>query len=682
MDAVPFDALRATREFDDARAWLEEARHGPMAPIAAEVWALDHEHRHVLLVRHRRRGWVPPGGKVDFGETPIEAAARELLEETGVAGDLDPVPAAVSVRSYRSDWDPSLGLSYVATIGRELPLAGEDGQPAAWIPLEQEWETVFAEDRDRIREHVRWSASQIGSRPRWPVGSVGSRGRVGCSVRIWLCSATKSGPPVAVSDDGRSPPPDNEGESLSYDVVALVAGRPDEQAMVHALQDVDPELRLHWHGNTEVLQVRDQDGRLLATLEPAREVERTDDVVRLLGEDVVAGLPESYWWVETRARPDEQGREVAHRFSDGLALRLGGAVWTSGIADFDLWEDTQHPAAERTADRALLVAQDRDVVPFSSWLSDTVATHGREKTLQVLTPATTRLTYATRAFLAGPSGRWVVQGEDGGHFDGLTGLAVHWDKTYGFRPVKEPIGPKWTERHPDAAPVSGFLADFAETSGTHLVVDVSVLHQDPFTPELGRATQIITEHLTGAKPSVWGPHEPALMAWDRARIAKPALQRRPRPWILYLSGPLGREPAFSGQFRLSWRGRQVLERISVVIGFENENTVPFEGLPTLVEALAGAGLLEALRVRRLPGRPDLTYEPVWTGPAVPVGMAIGPEHLLRIGPGAAQAGPIPGVLLGEGDRQSVWYPVLEDAAAPMRALELARRQSAYLSASA
>ena len=184
MDAVPFDALRATREFDDARAWLEEARHGPMAPIAAEVWALDHEHRHVLLVRHRRRGWVPPGGKVDFGETPIEAAARELLEETGVAGDLDPVPAAVSVRSYRSDWDPSLGLSYVATIGRELPLAGEDGQPAAWIPLEQEWETVFAEDRDRIREHVRWSASQIGSRPRWPVGSVGSRGRVGRSVRI------------------------------------------------------------------------------------------------------------------------------------------------------------------------------------------------------------------------------------------------------------------------------------------------------------------------------------------------------------------------------------------------------------------------------------------------------------------------------------------------------------------
>ena len=119
---------------------------------------------------------------------------------------------------------------------------------------------------------------------------------------------------------------------MSYDVVALVSGRPDERAIVDALRNVDPELRLHWHGDTEVLQVRDESGRLLATLEPGREVERTDDVVRLLDENVVAGLPDSFWWMETRARPDEQGREVAHRFADRLALRLGGAVWTSGAA--------------------------------------------------------------------------------------------------------------------------------------------------------------------------------------------------------------------------------------------------------------------------------------------------------------------------------------------------------------
>lgn len=38
-----------------------------------------------LLVLHKRLGvWLPPGGECMPGETPQEAAARELLEETGL----------------------------------------------------------------------------------------------------------------------------------------------------------------------------------------------------------------------------------------------------------------------------------------------------------------------------------------------------------------------------------------------------------------------------------------------------------------------------------------------------------------------------------------------------------------------------------------------------------------------
>ena len=39
----------------------------------------------VLVIHHKRLGvWLPPGGELQAGETPLEAAVRELEEETGL----------------------------------------------------------------------------------------------------------------------------------------------------------------------------------------------------------------------------------------------------------------------------------------------------------------------------------------------------------------------------------------------------------------------------------------------------------------------------------------------------------------------------------------------------------------------------------------------------------------------
>lgn len=40
-----------------------------------------------LVIFHKRLGkWLPPGGEIHPGETPLEAARRELFEETGLTG--------------------------------------------------------------------------------------------------------------------------------------------------------------------------------------------------------------------------------------------------------------------------------------------------------------------------------------------------------------------------------------------------------------------------------------------------------------------------------------------------------------------------------------------------------------------------------------------------------------------
>jgi len=133
----------------DPLGWLENAANG-RTPVAVECWVFDTDAQHAVLVEHRWRGWVPPGGAVEPDEDPREAARRELFEEAGIAVVLSPQPVPACLRSYRSDWEPTLSLTFAAVVDR-CELRGESGQPCAWMPLARPWTSAFPEDRARMR---------------------------------------------------------------------------------------------------------------------------------------------------------------------------------------------------------------------------------------------------------------------------------------------------------------------------------------------------------------------------------------------------------------------------------------------------------------------------------------------------------------------------------------------------
>lgn len=77
-------ALSLIRESEDPFSRSNLSGH-----ITGSAFVVDVAESKALLIHHAALGiWIQPGGHVDPGERPVDAALRETLEETGVAGKL------------------------------------------------------------------------------------------------------------------------------------------------------------------------------------------------------------------------------------------------------------------------------------------------------------------------------------------------------------------------------------------------------------------------------------------------------------------------------------------------------------------------------------------------------------------------------------------------------------------
>ena len=126
---------RVHAEFDGFTKDYYVVEFGPRAGIVAVSGGkilLTAQYRFLI----KGVAWEIPGGRVDDGETPVEAAQRECLEETGFfCTDLTPL---VSFRPGLDNVENLTSVFYSESVAERHPFVPDPAEALAiaWVPIE------------------------------------------------------------------------------------------------------------------------------------------------------------------------------------------------------------------------------------------------------------------------------------------------------------------------------------------------------------------------------------------------------------------------------------------------------------------------------------------------------------------------------------------------------------------
>jgi 8-oxo-dGTP pyrophosphatase MutT (NUDIX family) len=127
------------------------------------VYRTSQDGPQVLLIRDPYNNWGLPKGHIEGGETPEQAALREVEEETGLR-DVELVAQLPTIDWYFRDHGKLVHkfchfFLVVSTSGDAVPQLDEGITACVWVPLEQ---AVTQVTYDNAREVIRIAGQRLG----------------------------------------------------------------------------------------------------------------------------------------------------------------------------------------------------------------------------------------------------------------------------------------------------------------------------------------------------------------------------------------------------------------------------------------------------------------------------------------------------------------------------------------